>query len=67
METREHASTFGANPVTAAPATLEVVKSEKLLKVSKKMGVQIKKALRIINGRFENGLVAITAGRSTVS
>jgi 4-aminobutyrate aminotransferase len=103
----QHASTFGANPVAvaAALATLEVVKSEKLLQNAKKMGkiamkrlsemkekyevigdvrglglfigVEIvrnkktkergeKEALRIVNECFENGLIAITAGRNTV-
>jgi acetylornithine/succinyldiaminopimelate/putrescine aminotransferase len=40
VETRERASTFGANPVAveAALATLDVVKSEKFIKKCEKDG-----------------------------
>lgn len=103
----QHASTFGANPVAvaAALATLEVVKSEKLVQNAKKMGeiamkrltemkekhaligdvrglglfigVEVvrdrrtkergeEEALRIVNECFENGLIAIIAGKNTI-
>ncbi|MBI3116604.1 MAG: aminotransferase class III-fold pyridoxal phosphate-dependent enzyme, partial [Thaumarchaeota archaeon] len=103
----QHASTFGANPVAvaAALATLEVMKSEKLVQNAKKMGemamkglaemkgkhaligdvrglglfigVEVVKdrrtkergeeeALRIVNECFENGLIAIIAGKNTI-
>lgn len=51
----QHASTFGANPVAveAALATLEVIKTERLLENAKKMGEVAMKRLLEIKEKFE--------------
>jgi len=47
LESSEHASTFGGNPLacTASLATIEVIESEKLVENSKKMGEYFRKRL----------------------
>ena len=51
----QHASTFGANPVAveAAIATLEVIKSEKLMENSKRVGGRTKKRLLEMMKKYE--------------
>ena len=51
----QHASTFGANPVAveAALATLEVMKTERLMENAKKLGEVAVKRLNEMEGRYE--------------
>lgn len=51
----QHASTFGANPVAveAALATLEVIKSEKLMENATRLGEKAKKRLLEMKEKFE--------------
>ncbi len=51
----QHASTFGANPVAveAALATLEVIKSERLLENANRVGSKAKKRLAEMMNRYE--------------
>ncbi|MBI3860113.1 MAG: acetyl ornithine aminotransferase family protein [Thaumarchaeota archaeon] len=51
----QHASTFGANPVAvqAALATLDVMKSERLMENAKKMGARAMKRLRELKDKYE--------------
>jgi len=51
----QHASTFGANPVAveAALATLDVIKSERLMENAKKLGENTKKRLLEMKEKYE--------------
>ena len=51
----QHASTFGANPVAveAALATLEVIKSEKLMENANRLGARAKKRLVEMKEKYE--------------
>jgi 4-aminobutyrate aminotransferase-like enzyme len=51
----QHASTFGANPVAveAALATLEVMKTERLMENAKRLGEVAVKRLNEMEGRYE--------------
>jgi 4-aminobutyrate aminotransferase len=51
----QHASTFGANPVAveAALATLEVIKTERLMENANKLGSKAKKRLVEMMGKYE--------------
>ncbi len=51
----QHASTFGANPVAveAALATLDVMKSERLMENAKKLGAKAKKRLVEMKEKYE--------------
>jgi 4-aminobutyrate aminotransferase len=51
----QHASTFGANPVAveAALATLEVIRSERLMESANKLGAKAKKRLVEMMGKYE--------------
>ncbi len=51
----QHASTFGANPVAveAALATLEVIKSERLMENAKRLGGKAIKRLQEMKGKYE--------------
>jgi 4-aminobutyrate aminotransferase len=51
----QHASTFGANPVAveAALATLEVIRSERLMENANRLGAKAKKRLEEMMGKYE--------------
>jgi 4-aminobutyrate aminotransferase len=54
-EPGQHASTFGANPVAvqASLATLDVIKTEKLMENAKRLGAKAKKRLLEMKAKYE--------------